>query len=224
MPTDNDELLRLWEHARRVALRSCRQTLSLLDRGAGGFYQADDFLQDLFIEFQALATHLADEWGPLPWSSEQQDLLFAHWSRLLYMGGIRVLKRRPQRLWRGREYAVEPSWLDLDAPPESAAPTDMEALMRLPPEARDALVQPDEAEPAQETLSRLDDLEAALWSLRPSQRQIVYLAAVANLSAAEVARSLGLQDRAVVRDALFAARQALRKCRQAAAQKVEELP
>ena len=213
MPANDDELLRLWERGRRMALACCRQTLGLLRRGAGGFYQADDFLQDLFLEFWALVKRHGERWGPPPWTELQEQELYTAWQRMLYLGGIRILQRTPQRLWRGQEYAVEPRWLDLDGSsgegPQPAA--DMEALMRLPPEALRELTQPEQAESTQGTLARLEELESALWALRPSQRQIIYLAVITGMSAAQTARALGLKNYAAVRDALSQARETLRR-------------
>ena len=52
--SDEAELLWLWQRGREMALRRCARTVARLRLGAGGFYEAEDFLQDLFLEFWAL--------------------------------------------------------------------------------------------------------------------------------------------------------------------------
>jgi len=79
-----------WPQALALAQRACRYTLARLRRGEGGFYQADDFLQDLYCAWAALcADHAHDE-----------QALWRAWRGLLYAGGREILRHPPQRLWQ----------------------------------------------------------------------------------------------------------------------------
>ncbi len=195
-------LLHLWERAQRELLRCCRHTLYRLRRGDGGFYEADDFIQDWFLEFAALVRrcHNAPECE-----------LWAAWHRMLWGGGLRVLRRAPQRLWSRREWLVEPNALALaDA---GDAPT-LADEVRLPVGALSALTQREDAQRTQTRLNALDELEAALWALTPGQRLVLYLGALEGLPAADLARCLGLPNTNRVYARLFSARAALRRALQ----------
>ena len=54
-PLSEDELMALWERGRRIALARCSHSLRALRQGGGGFYEADDLWQDLFLDFMELA-------------------------------------------------------------------------------------------------------------------------------------------------------------------------
>ena len=202
---DDEELLALWESAWRVARRCCAITLERLRNGDGGFYEADDFVQDLFVEFWALVRR----WRADPRSSEKA--LWSAWRRILWGGGLRILRRMPQRLWAGAEWAIEPERLSL-ADDESGEGDGDQPQRSLSPEALSVLIQGEDAEATQETLARLDALEAALWTLGPVQRQMIYMTALADLPASAVARALALGSRDTVYQRLRTARAALR-CR-----------
>jgi RNA polymerase sigma factor (sigma-70 family) len=196
------DLLALWQRARLLARRRCMRTLWRLRRGEGGFYQTDDFMQDLYLEFAALVR----EWRADPDASERA--LWETWRRLLSHGGIRVLRRRPQRLWRAahssggltstlQKHRDEQDLAQRRPPPTSPNP--------------EPYIQPEDSEATCEQLARLDDLENALWALRPLQRQVIYMVAMADLPAAQVARLLGIDSPNAVYARLRTARTALRR-------------
>ncbi len=195
----------LWPEARAMALRRCRDALYRLRRGDGGFYDHDDLLQDLFLEFWALLQR--PEFAGLP----DEALTWAHeplriaWSKALWGGGLRILRRAPQRLWRRFEQPCPPAWLDGGA--YEPQPRGQAGGTPRPPQG--ALVGEDGARVA-ERVAQLAALEAALWRLRPSQRQALYMAAVQGLPAQAVAAQLGLPSAAAVRQRLRAARRQVR--------------
>jgi len=193
------ELVALWQVAWEMARRLCAGTLARLARGEGGFYEAEDFYQDLFIEFW----RLAHAWRRHGGSAEA---LWRAWRRRLWGGGRRILRRAPQRLWRNPEHAVSPLEMAL-ADPEA----DMDASPNLPECGREALTQPEDGETAQKRCADLQALEEALWALRPAQRQILYMAAVLRTSPAEVAHLLHLHSPGQVYQHLYRARCALRR-------------
>ena len=196
-PSNEAELLRLWQRGREMALRRCARTLAQLRLGAGGFYEAEDFLQDLFLEFWALV----QRWQA---SGQGENVLWAAWERALSRGGKQILRRRPQRLWEGRERPVEPASLALEEGP----PDEEKRPSALPEELLTEQASP---EALQGQTWRWEALEQALWALRPVQRQLLYLAAVAELPAEALARVLGLAEANTVHQRVWAARQALKK-------------
>jgi len=123
----------LWERGRRMAAARCSGTLRSLRGGKGGFYEADDLWQDLFLDFWALVRRWHE--GPPPRRVED---LWAAWRRHLWQGGRRVLRRRPQRLWRGCDQPVDPQELELDGDP----PEGDDDCPALTPGAREALIEP----------------------------------------------------------------------------------
>ncbi|MHB0856249.1 MAG: RNA polymerase sigma factor [Anaerolineae bacterium] len=179
---------------------------ALLSRAAGpaggregGFYDAEDLWQDLFLEFCAVVRR---------WQRGQdrrEERLWALWRSVLWRGGMRVLRRKPQRLWEGVEEAVEPRVLALDAVARQADPE----RVSLPREARQALTHDDAwqggSDPSEEAV-----LARALWGLRPLQRQMLYLDGVVGLSTSELARCLGLPGPNAVSQRLYRARELLR--------------
>ena len=195
-----EELLALWQRARRMALPRCAWTMARLRRGDGGFYEAEDFMQDLFLEFQSLV----ERWRAGPDPSE--EALWLAWRRILWRGGARILRRVPQRLWDRAEQAVDPCELALGN--DFSAD---EAAWPLSPDLLVALVQPEDGDGTRERLARLDALAKALWSLRPAQRQVIYMCALLELPADLVAETLGLSGSNTVYQRLHAARAALRK-------------
>lgn len=193
------DLLALWEQAWALARRCCAGSLRRLQAGDGGFYEADDLQQDLFIEFWALAR----DWQA---SGEDEAALWAAWRRRLWGQGCHILRRRPQRLWDRAEYPVAPDRLALDASDDEPA-----AVEGLPTAARQALTAGEDAAATHDQLADLSRLEDALWALRPTQRQILYMVTLAGLPAAAVERLLGLGSRTALYQRLFVARQALRR-------------
>jgi len=204
---EEDLLMRAWQEARGEALKRCAGTLARLRAGDGGFYQAEDFMQDLFIEFEGLFRR----WHASPEPDHAQ--LMADWRRLLWGGGIRVLRRVPQRLWSGAEWAIEPGRLALDegALCDQGDGGATRGRPRLPRSAMDELTQSENAEASWASLTTVRELEAALFALRPLQRQVIFMSVVQALPAATVADRLGLSGRNSVYQRVSAARAALRR-------------
>lgn len=200
---EEEAVLDLWHEAWRVARRQCARALARLRRGEGGFYGAQDFQQDLFVEFWELL-----ERRGVPQDGDEAAALWAAWRSVLWGGGRRILRRVPQRLWEGAEWAVDPMSLALeyDDPQEAASQG-----VGLPPVAREALVQAEDAEATHGRLLRVERMAAALWRLQPLQRQILYMSALRGLPAAQVARRLGLRSRNAAYQRLHRARKALRR-------------
>jgi RNA polymerase sigma factor (sigma-70 family) len=202
-PGDED-LLALWQVARGEAMRSCARTLARLRAGEGGFYEAEDFLQDLFLAFWSLV----QAWHAT--APRDAGALWAAWRQALCRGGAHILRRAPMRLWERRERPVAPQCLALEDDPaeragegQDSAPLDAAAVR--------ALTQPEDAEAAHLSQVALEELEEGLWGLRPGQRQVIYMAALAGLPEKEVARRLGLPSGNTVAQRLFLARAALRR-------------
>jgi len=193
-----EELIALWQVARREVLRRCGHTLARLRAGEGGFYEAEDFWQDLFLAFWRLLR----KWQATTPGDERA--LWAAWRKFLHRGGAQILRRAPMRLWARREQPLAPQLLALEDDAD-------EAERPLDPMAQEALIQAEDAEAEYLRRACLDDLEAALWALRPGQRQVIFMATLAELPAAEVARLLGLSDGNAIAQRLYVAREALRR-------------
>ncbi len=202
-PLSHEELLRLWERGRRMALACCFRSLHSLRRGYGGFYEADDLWQDLFLEFWELARRWYS--GPTP---RCVDHLWAAWRRRLQRGGYRVLRRRPQRLWRRREKAVDPVEMELDA---YASDEQAPSTPDLTPAAREALMESADPEEAWGLRAVEEAAGSDLLGLSATDRQALYLTAVAGLSSMEAARCLQLVDAQDVRRRAHRARDAVRR-------------
>jgi len=198
-PLSEEALLALWQRARRMALPRCAWTMARLRRGDGGFYDPDDFMQDLFLAFWSLV----ERWQAEP--NPREEALWLAWQGILWRGGARILRRVPQRLWDRPERTVDPCLLALG---EGFVD---ETALRLSPALVEALVQPEDAEGTRERLSRLDALAEALWALRPAQRQVIFMCVILELPADLVAETLGLSNSNAVYQRLHAARAALRK-------------
>lgn len=190
------DLLALWRVAWEMAQRLCARTLTRLSHGEGGFYGEEDFQQDLFLEFW----NLACRWRQYNGSPEA---LWRAWRRRLWGGGRRILRRAPQRLWHNTERVIDSALMTLSDP----APEDADSM----PNLIEVLTQPEDAEAAQTRDADLQALEKALWALRPAQRQILYMAAVLEISPAEVAHTLRLGSTREVYQRLYRARHVLRQ-------------
>jgi DNA-directed RNA polymerase specialized sigma24 family protein len=180
---------RLWPQARRMAEHWCAATIRRLHRGDGGFYEADDLLQDLYLEFRdVVARWRADD------DRDDVQALWSAWSRRLWGGGQRVLRRQPQHLWVRQEEPMDP--------------TDMGRAI----EARMARDDESPVEPAKvgEALAGLDRLDAALWSLPVLNRQVVYMMCLRRQPAPDIAQWLGLSGAEAVYVLLRRARRRLR--------------
>jgi DNA-directed RNA polymerase specialized sigma24 family protein len=202
------ELLRLWEEAQRIAATSCAHTLALLRRGEGGFYEAEDFWQDLFLAFWDLARR----WHASP-PPHVPERLWALWRRRLRHGGYHILRQRPQRLWRGRERAVDLH--DIEGEPH---PTGEPAAR--PIVERGATIT--DPQRALEVYADEEEASDLLRTLSATSRQSLYLSAVAGLSSAETARCLQLVRAADVHLRVHRARNAMRRVRQARAMESQE--
>jgi len=188
------DLMDLWGRARTRALRQCAGTLSRLAGGDGGFGGADDLMQDLFLEFWRLVR--LHDGGPI-------DDLWEAWESVLWRGGIRVLRRRPQRLWRRRERPIALSALAVNE-----CSSRMGGLSR---RARSRLTIRETPERVAYRTEAFATLEADIFRLRPLQRQALYLLAIRGLSGAEVARRLHLGNANAVYQRVSRARAALRR-------------
>ncbi|NLD71336.1 MAG: sigma-70 family RNA polymerase sigma factor [Chloroflexi bacterium] len=184
------EMLELWRVAEPIALRACREALASLQRGDGGFYTVDDFRQDLYVQFWLLVQR-----------TPREDLWRAWRSHLAY-GGRNVLRLAPQRLWARREVTLPADVLALDALPADRIHA------RLGSRAREQLASEDAAH-MMERLAAIEELEASLSRLRPSERQVLYLLALRGLPAEEVARRLRISSANAVHQRVSRARERL---------------
>jgi len=188
-PTDangmeDDALLSLWETAAKIADRRCQPSLVRLRHGAGGFYDHDDFQQDLFLEFLDLAQQIAEE--PIPADAgDGEGPLWDRWQRILWGDGQRVLRRQPQRLWNGA--------IDGPADTVSAPDEEMDVVDPIDRYATDA----PSPEETQTIAGEIDRLEGALWGLTPCERQILYMVTMADQRPSEVAALLRLSANSV---------------------------
>ncbi|MBC7235901.1 MAG: hypothetical protein H5T69_08670 [Chloroflexi bacterium] len=181
---------RLWPEARARALAWCAETLRRLRRGEGRFYDHDDFVQDLYLEFrETVAAYLSaipddtavgTDDGTVT-APESLEALWASWSRRLWRGGLRILRRAPQRLWTA------------EAP--------LQRSMFLAPPSDNVL----------EALAALDELEEALWAISPFRRQLLYMLCLQRWPVNAVIDCLGLAGRDQVYKELYRARRALRQ-------------
>lgn len=200
------ELLALWRKAQRVVWRLCRRTILRLRWGQGGFYEENDFWQDLFLEFWRVARHWQTQTRLQPGLQEAD--LWTAWRRALARGGKAILRRAPQRLWHAVEEPLDPEVL---ACWEVAESVPMAAPLAADFAPARALIQPEDGEATYLRQDALDRLERALWSLPLAQRQLLYLAVVANLPATQVAHCLGLANGNLVYQRLHTTRAALRR-------------
>jgi len=176
---DERELLTLWHEGLRIAQRCCARTLGRLRDGEGGFYEADDLLQDLFLDFWGVA----QSWHAA--GSGDQAALWEAWRRRLSHGGARILRRAPQRLWGGAEIATPP---EVFAAPEEAD----ERSARLLRAIERALTQCDDAPTACEQREALDDVAQALEGMPAARAHCLTMTALQGRPADEVAETLGL--------------------------------
>lgn len=116
-----------------------------------------------------------------------------------------------QRLWSGIEWTVEPGRLALDEGTLLDGDHNGDGRVYLPKSAIEGLTEPENAETTGVRLGTLRDLEAALFGLRPLQRQVVFMCVFEALPASAVACRLGLSGRNSVYQRLSAARAALRQ-------------
>lgn len=190
-----EELEALWREAWRQARSACRNTIARLNAGHGGFYDADDFHQDLFLGFHKLALAWA-ACDPRPPESE----LWATWQRHLRHSGLRFYRRRPQRLWRGAMLPLPPEAFTLETPEDH--------LPWLNGNAAAQFIQPDEAQEALERLEERKRLFQALDHLPPPQRRLLRLVAH-GWSLPRIARKLGIAYGSPLYQRLYRARRAL---------------
>ncbi len=197
-----DELEVLWREAWRLARHACHTTLIRLRAGHGGFYDADDLHQDLFLGFRSLAMDWAAQTPHPP-----ESALWAAWRRRLWHGGARYYRRRPQRLWAGAEIPLPPELLALDDPGDVKTRHSGDLL---PQGAAAQLTQPDEAEIGLEGEDMAQEVAVALRTL-PREQQRLLLTTLREGSVARAARALGLPPGQQTYQRLYRARRALRR-------------
>lgn len=208
LPLSADELEMLWREAWRVARRACHATLVRLRMGHGGFYGADDLHQDLFLGFRRLALTWAAR-QPRPPESE----LWAAWRRRLWHGGARYYRKRPQRLWMGRQLPLAPEALTLDGGDEA----DGWGEDSLPNHAIEQLTERDAMLEGLEAEDAVRSALAALRTLPADQQRLLELVAVQGCSLAEAGRAMGLPPGQATCQRLYRARRALERAMQWAA-------
>jgi len=192
-------LMKLWKRAWRMARKLCGYTISRLDHGEGGFYEVDDFYQDLFLAFWELAD---DCWRQQGGQLTDLSTLWARWRSALGHGASNILRRPPQRLWEHTETPI--TSLTLEILEEEANESINEPVVR-PPE----LKREESAEQTFERLSRIEHLERALWMLSPSERQVLFMILIQGFAASKVAQRLKLPSANAVYARLFRAREKL---------------
>lgn len=192
----------LWERAKTYIYRYCRWTLSRLRAGDGGFYDNDDFLQDLYLEFRSLL----DEWQAACNQSGQAtpapdyESLFKAWANRLARGGWRVYRRAPQRLWTGVELAIDQSVTECEPNEDSESVLSRSLL--------DQLTTGSDSDALPLNTEVVDEVEKRLWMLKPTSRQAVYLCLLEGVDAATVANMLQMKP-ANVYDRIYNARKSL---------------
>jgi DNA-directed RNA polymerase specialized sigma24 family protein len=206
----DDELLSLWQRARELARRLCRRSLTRLRAGQGSFFQEDDFWQELFLEFW----RLAQGWQRA--TPTDEAALWEAWRRRLWGGGRRVLQRAPQRLWQRPEWPVAPASLmeALDGIGDPQAESQAQRV-RLPYDVT-RLTPPPRAGRDPRRSEELAVGREALGRLKPAQRQLLYMASLAQMPPTEVALALGLGSAQAVNARVYRARLAVQGELQAA--------
>jgi len=198
-PLTEEELLALWRDGLAIARRCCARNLARLRTGEGGFYQAADLEQDLFLAFWELAR---------AWRARGEadpETLWRAWRRALWGGGLHILRRAPQRLWASARERVP--WCSPGQASPNASPAQQALLAGL---AR-ALVAPDDVQEECFAHAALARLRAALEQLSDDQREILFLSADGEHTAAEIAETLGLPSPNAASQRLHRAREALRR-------------
>lgn len=165
---DRDSLAHLWHLALPVTRARARSVLRRLAQGEVPFYDADDLLQDLFLEFHRWLMQ-----GP---GDGPHDVL-QQWSYRLPTVLRSLLRRPPLRLGAQREQA----WVGPDHADEDDVGTPVEARPAPGPE------------PLQQTLQR-EEIEgacAALTALSPEDRDLLWRRYDREEPVARIARALG---------------------------------
>ena len=192
----------LWERAKKYIFRYCRWTLSRLRAGDGGFYDNDDFMQDLYLEFRSLL----DEWQAASKEPDQatpernDEALFKAWANRLARGGWRVYRRAPQRLWAGVELAIDQSVTECEPNEDSESVLSRSLL--------DQLTTGSDSDALPLNTEVVDEVERRLWLLKPTSRQAVYLCLLEGVDAATVADMLQMKPSHVY-DRIYNARKIL---------------
>ena len=192
----------LWERAKKYIYRYCRWTLARLRAGDGGFYDNDDFMQDLYLEFRSLfeqwkqSAAQADPLAPDP----DYGSLFTAWANRLARGGWCVYRRAPQRLWSGVELALEQSVAECEVNEDSESLLSRSLL--------DQLTTGSDSDALQLNTEVVDEVERRLWLLKPTSRQVVYLCLLEGVDAATVAEMLQMKPTHVY-DRIYNARKIL---------------
>lgn len=185
---DRDALARLWDLALPVTRARARPTLRRLAQGEVPFYDAEDLLQDLFLEFH--------RWLVQGSADGHHDLL-QRWSYRLPAVLRSLLRRPPVRLGVPRR---ERAWEEPNFPEEDGGATPAEAWPDPGPEPLQQVLQGEGVARAR----------AALASLAPEDRDLLWRRYGREEPVAEIARALGWAPEQVHR-ALRAARARLWK-------------
>lgn len=166
---DRDALACLWDLALPVTRTRVRPTLRRLAQGEVPFYDADDLLQDLFLEFHRWLVQ-----GP---ADSCHDLL-QRWSYRLPAVLRSLLRRPPLRLGMPRR---EQAWDGPNSPEEDGGETPAEAWPAPGPE------------PLQQVLrgEGLARARAALASLAPEDQDLLWRRYGREEPVAQIARALG---------------------------------
>lgn len=179
---DGEALARLWELALPVTRSRARHALARLRCGEVPFYDADDLMQDLYLDFHG--------WLMAAPTDGDYDVL-QRWAYRLPMALAGILRRPPLRLHTHREQALE-------APGGEEAGEGANELPGCGPDLVQALLQRE----------RLESLRTALSVLSPGDRRLLWLRYGQEGTAREIAGSLGLVPEQVHRH-LRAAREQL---------------
>ncbi len=188
---DRDALARLWDLALPVTRARARPILCRLAQGEIPFYDADDLLQDLFLEF-----HRWLEQGP---ADSRHDLL-QRWSYRLPAALRSLLRRPPVRLGAPQR---EQAWEGTGSPGEDEGEAPAEDWPAPGPEPLQHVLQGEGVARAR----------AALVSLTPQARDLLWRRYGREEAVAEIARALGWTPEEVHR-ALRTARSRLWKALQ----------
>ena len=191
----------LWDRAKKYIYRYCRWTLSRLRAGDGGFYDNDDFMQDLYLEFRSLF----EQWNQAlaqaapPATDPDYESLFTAWANCLSRGGWRVFRKAPQRLWTGVELVIDQSITECERSEEDT-PLSRSVLEQLTTESGSDSISFD--------TSAVDEVTRRLWLLKPTSRQAVYLCLLEGVDGSTVADMLHMKP-ANVYDRIYLARKIL---------------
>jgi len=164
---DREALAALWEMALPLTRAHALRALARLRRGEVPFYDADDLMQDLYLDFHC--------WLMAAPAGGEYDIL-QRWAYRLPTALGSILRRPPLRL--GGPHREQP----LEPPTEEGGERDKELPGRTP-------------DPVQVLVrrERVERLRTALACLDPRERRLLWLRYGREATAREIATSLGLE-------------------------------